>query len=164
MNKVILIGRLTKDPELKITASGIDMCSFGIAVNRPANANGEKEADFINCVAFKINAANLGKYKRKGDLICVEGTLQTRKYQAQDGSNRVATEVVVNYIEFLDSAKREEQPQANAYQQAPYNANAQPQPAQAAAYNPFGTQPARATDPFANVRNQFEITDEDLPF
>lgn len=115
MNKVILIGRLTKDPEVKITSTGIDMCSFSLAVNRPANANGEKEADFINCVAFKINAANLGKYKRKGDLICVEGTLQTRKYQAQDGSNRVATEVIANHIEFLDSAKKEE------YQPAPYN-------------------------------------------
>lgn len=112
MNKCILIGRLTKDPELKITSSGVDMCAFTIAVDRPfTNANGEKEADFINCVAFKIVAANLAKYQKKGSLIAVDGTLQTRKYQAQDGSNRVATDVIANNIVFLTPvAKPQEQP------------------------------------------------------
>lgn len=124
MNKVILIGRLTKDPELKITASGIDMCSFGIAVNRPANANGEKEADFINCVAFKIVASNLVKYQRKGSLIAVEGKLQTRKYQAQDGTNRTATEVIADNVVFL--SKSYEQPKETKEEYNPFGEGSLP--------------------------------------
>lgn len=123
MNKVILIGRLTKDPELKITASGIDMCSFSLAVDRPfTNAAGDKEADFINCVAFKIVASNLVKYQRKGSLIAVEGKLQTRKYQAQDGTNRTATEVIADNVVFL--SKSYEQPKETKED-----------------YNPFGEGP-----------------------
>lgn len=98
MNKVVLIGRLTRDPELKLASTGVDVCSFSIAVSKH-NAN--NDVDFIDCVAFKINAANLVKYQKKGDLICVDGTLQVRSYQAQDGSTRKVTEVVANRIVFL---------------------------------------------------------------
>ena len=103
MNLVIIIGRLTKDPELKQTSSGIYFSNFTLAVNRSfKNDSGETEADFINCIVWRNQAENLCKYMKKGSLIGVEGRIQTRSYETEEGM-RYITEVVANSITFLES-------------------------------------------------------------
>lgn len=106
MNKVMLIGRLTKDPELRYTQGGTAVASFTIAVDRRFSK--EKEADFINCVAWQKTAEFISQYFRKGSKIVVEGRLQTRSYDAEDGSRRFVTEVVVEQGEFGDSKAKNE--------------------------------------------------------
>ncbi len=104
MNRVILIGRLTKDPELRTIANGSATTSFTVAVNRTfTNQNGEREADFINCVAWRKQAENIAKYCSKGSQVAVEGRLQTRSYDAQDGTKRYVTEVIADSVTFLGS-------------------------------------------------------------
>lgn len=104
MNKAILIGRLTRTPELKTTANGVDVCSFTVAVNRRfKNADGEYEADFINCVAWRGQADFLCKYFAKGDMIGLVGTIQTRNYENNDGQKVYVTEVVVEEVHFCGS-------------------------------------------------------------
>ena len=103
MNKVILIGRLTKDPELKKTNSGLSYVQFNLAVNRNyTSKSGEKQADFINCVAWRTQADNLVKYIKKGGLIGIEGEIQTRTYDDKNGTKKYITEVLCNLIEFLE--------------------------------------------------------------
>lgn len=115
MNRSILIGRLTKTPELKTTQSNISVVTFTIAVNRPfTNEQGEKEADFIQCVVWRKQAENLVKYCDKGNLIGVEGRIQTRQYESDNGM-RYITEVVADQITFLESKKQED----NGYQPDP---------------------------------------------
>ncbi len=109
MNKVILIGRITKDPELKFTPNGNAVCSFTLAVNRQyKNENGEAEADFINCVAWRGQAQFIGDYVEKGNLLAVSGSLQTRSYQAQDGSTRYVTEVQTDSVQCLTPREKKE--------------------------------------------------------
>lgn len=115
MNKVILIGRLVKDPEVKTTQSQIAVCSFTIAVDRRVkSANGEKQADFISCVAWRQQAEFLGKYFQKGSRLGLTGTLQSRSYDDANGKKVYVTEVVVDEIEFVES-KREGTP-ASGYE------------------------------------------------
>jgi single-strand DNA-binding protein len=104
MNKVILIGRLTRDPELKFTAgTGIAVATFTLAVDRNyTGQNGQKEADFISVVCWRKLAEHVANNLSKGRLAAVSGSIQTRKYQAQDGSNRYVTEVVADEVKFLD--------------------------------------------------------------
>ena len=102
MNKCILVGNLTRDPELSQTSSGISFCRFSIAVNRGyTNANGERETDFINIVTWRGLADNCGKYLTKGSKVGVSGSIQTRNYEDKDGNKRYATEVVADDVEFL---------------------------------------------------------------
>ncbi len=105
MNKVILIGRLTKDPEVKNTSSQVQFCNFTIAVDRRfKDANGQRQADFINCVAWRQTASFIGSYFRKGSKVAVVGSLQSRSYDDQSGQKRYVTEVVVDEVEFAESA------------------------------------------------------------
>lgn len=104
MNKVILIGRLTKDPDLRYTQSGTAVASFTLAVNRRfANQNGEREADFINCVAWNKSAEFVANYFTKGQQMALEGRLQVRSYEGDDGKRRWVTEVVVEQMKFVGS-------------------------------------------------------------
>lgn len=104
MNKVVLIGRLTKDPELRYTSSNVPCCTFSIAVNRNfTNQNGEREADFINVQVWKKMAENCSKYLAKGSQVAIDGRIQTRSYDTQDGSKRYVTEVIAENVQFLDS-------------------------------------------------------------
>ena len=109
INRVILMGRLTADPELKTTASGISVTSFSIAVDRSYVKNGEeRKADFINIVCWRQTAEFVCRYFSKGSLIALEGQLQTRTFQAKDGTNRHITEVVadmINGVQFLSKGK-----------------------------------------------------------
>ncbi len=104
MNKVILIGNLTKDPELATTNSGISVCRFTLAVTRNfANAEGEREADFLDIIVWRGQAENCHKYLRKGSKCAVVGSIQKRSYDAQDGTKRYVTEIIAETVEFLNS-------------------------------------------------------------
>ena len=106
MNKVCLVGNLTKDPEMTTTQAGTNVVRFTVACQRKfKNANDEYESDFINCVAWRNSADFIHKYFKKGNKIGVSGTLQTRVYDAQDGTKRYATEVLVEESEFVQSKK-----------------------------------------------------------
>jgi len=103
LNRVILIGRLTKDPELRYTPNGIAVASFTLAVNRPFNnQQGEQEADFIPIVVWRKQAENCANYIGKGSLVAVEGRIQTRTYDGKDGQRRYVTEVIADNVRFLD--------------------------------------------------------------
>ena len=102
MNKVILIGRLTRDPELRTISNGTSTTSFSLAVNRPfTNQNGEREADFINCVAWRKQAENVKNYLNQGSQVAIDGRLQTRSYDGEDGKKRYVTEVIADNVTFL---------------------------------------------------------------
>lgn len=111
MNSVQLAGRLTRDPELRTTASGVSVCSFTLAVNRRfKNADGEYETDFINCIAWRQSADNLCKYRCKGDTVGVVGAIQTRNYEKDGGQRVYITEVLANEIHFFGKSNKAEQP------------------------------------------------------
>ena len=102
MNKVILIGNLTRDPELTETPSGVAVCRFAIAVSRDyANADGTRETDFFNITVWRGRAENCGKYLKKGNKVAIVGSLQNRSYEDKDGIKRNVTDVVANEVEFL---------------------------------------------------------------
>ena len=106
MNKVIEIGRATKDVELRSTTSGASVATFCIAVRRNfKNAEGNNESDFFDCVAFNKLAETISRYVRKGDMVCVVGKLQTRNYTDKNGNNRKAMEIFVDEVEFLTPKK-----------------------------------------------------------
>lgn len=110
MNKVILVGRLVKDPEVKATQSQISVCSFTLAVDRKfKNAGGERQADFLNCVAWRQQAELLGKYFQKGSRVGIIGNLQSRSYDDANGKKVYVTEVIVDEIEFVESKKEQAQ-------------------------------------------------------
>ena len=106
MNKVFLIGRLTRDPELRYTGSNTAVATFSLAVNRNfTNASGERETDFINIVVWRKQAENVKNYLSKGSKVAIDGHIQTRSYDDQNGIRKHITEVVAENVEFLDSRK-----------------------------------------------------------
>lgn len=103
VNRIVLVGRLTRDPEMRYTSNGVPNATFSIAVDRIPGANAqEKETDFINCIAWRQSAEFLGNYGKKGRLIAVDGRLQMRKYEDREGNKRTAAEVVVDRLQLLD--------------------------------------------------------------
>ncbi len=143
LNRIVLAGRLTKDPELRYTQNGIAVASFTLAVNRTfTNQQGEREADFINCVVWRKQAENAANFLSKGSLCGVDGRIQTRNYEGQDGKRVYVTEVLAESVQFLES-KKQGNTQNNSYQ-----SNKQQQ---------------NNNDPFANG-GQVDISDENLPF
>ncbi|MDD2681382.1 MAG: single-stranded DNA-binding protein [Bacilli bacterium] len=157
MNKVILTGRLTKDPELKKTNSGLSYVQFNLAVNRNyVSKSGERQADFINCVVWRVQADNLAKYIKKGGLIGVEGEIQTRTYDDQNGIRKYITEVVCNSIEFLEpksqQSKSNYDPFGDMNQDYSYNDNSS------------NKNNKVDTDPFKDIQNDLNLSDDDLPF
>lgn len=102
MNKVILVGNLTRDPELTETPSGVAVCRFSIAVSRDyANADGNRDVDFFNITVWNRRAENCGKYLKKGNKVAIVGSIQTRSYEDKDGIKRNVTDIVANEVEFL---------------------------------------------------------------
>ena len=180
MNKVILIGRITKDPELRNTPTGVPVVSFTIAVNRTyQDKNGERQADFINCIAWRNQAENLARYIRKGGLIAVDGSIQTRSYDDQNGVRRFVTEVMVNQITFLEAKKDNNynefgdmnQTYSNnsyanqGYSNPNYSNNnfANQNFANQNYVNNQGSQ-KKEENPFDDIDNAFDISSDDLPF
>lgn len=162
MNKVILIGRLTRDPELRYTSSNIPSATFSIAVNRPfTNQAGEREADFINIVVWRKQAENCKNFLTKGSQVAIEGRIQTRNYDGQDGKKVYVTEVVADNVEFIGS--RNSSGNSNNMNTGSGNSNTGPSP-----YD-FGPAPEpKGTDvdsnPFADFGASIEISDDELPF
>ena len=114
MNKAILIGNLANDPESRTTASGVSVCQFRLAVQRRfANQQGVREADFFNIVAWRQTAELCARYLSKGRKVAVEGSIQNRSYDAQDGSKRYITEIVADQVEFLSSPQGDRQQRAD---------------------------------------------------
>lgn len=110
LNKVILIGNLTKDPELSETSSGVAFCKFSIAVNRPfANADGDRETDFFNITTWRGQAETCAKFLAKGKKVCVVGSLQNRAYEDKSGVKRTVTDIVASEIEFLSARSDDEE-------------------------------------------------------
>lgn len=187
INRVVLVGRLTKDPELRYTPSGVPTARFTIAVNRTfTNQQGDREADFISCVAWRKQAENLANFMKKGSLIGVEGRIQTGSYEGQDGKRVYTTDVVADSIQFLESRGNggNVQPRQDQYSGQPAYGN-QPsynQPPQGSfgggfpGQDSFGSsyQPAPPSnqqnytrvdeDPFANSKGPIEVSEDDLPF
>jgi single-strand DNA-binding protein len=115
LNRVVLIGRLTKEPTLKYTPNGVAVANFTLAVDRfRTNTDGEREADFIPIVVWQKQAENCATYLGKGSLCAVDGRMQVRSYDAKDGTKRYITEVVAESVRFLDSRKKESGPEAVA--------------------------------------------------
>ena len=103
MNRVVLVGRLTKDPELRYTPNGVPVATFTLAVNRNfSNQKGEREADFINCVIWRKPAENVANFLKKGSLAGVDGRIQTRNYEGQDGKRVYVTEIQAESVQFLE--------------------------------------------------------------
>ena len=147
MNSVCLVGRMTKDAELKYTGNNIAVASFSLAVNRNfKDANGEREADFINCVIWRQQAENLANWAKKGALIGITGRIQTRSYENQQGQRVYVTEVVAENFQMLESRAAREGGNAN-------NSYSQQQ----------GPNFARKSGPYGNS-SPMDISDDMLPF
>lgn len=128
INRVILVGRLVRDPDLRYTPNGVAVSNFTIAANRPfTNEAGEREADFVNCVTWRKTAENLANYMTKGSIIGVDGRIQTRSYDNVEGKKVYVTEVVAETIQFLES-KNNKPPASNDEQKN--NESNQPDPQQ----------------------------------
>lgn len=152
LNRAILMGRLTADPELKTTPQGVSVTSFSIAVDRNYVKQGEeRKADFINIVAWRQQAEFICRYFSKGSMIAIEGQIQTRSYQAKDGSNRYVTEVVVDNVSFTGERRENTGSSYSQYGQPSQNSYA---PAQQPASYASGS-----TDDFQEMP-----VDDDLPF
>ena len=169
INRVILVGRLTRNPELKYTANGIANLQFSLAVNRSyTGANGEKQADFINCMAWRGTAENMTKFLKKGALIGIEGRIETSSYQTADGSTRYSTYVVCDHVQFLESKKSQWQSQSSPQQEAGFQTQSTTfdSPFSQPGTNPFvpNSVPSTYTPGQSQASSMINIDDDDLPF
>lgn len=165
MNRTFLVGRITADPELKTTPNGIATTRITVAVNRMPNANGERIADFINVVVWRRQAENVAKYCSKGSLVGVEGRIQSRSYDAQDGTKRYVTEVVADNVTFLGSKNG-----GNAVSYADEPMMESVPVSQPVEDVPFPTgedvpvADVSEEDPFKDFGSEVVLSDDDLPF
>lgn len=167
INRVVLVGRLVADPELRYTPNGIASCKFRVAVNRPFKNEGEQQADFISCVAWRKQAENLANFQRKGNLIGVEGRIQTGSYEGQDGKRVYTTDVVADSIQFLESNKGSDGAQSGSNVSSDTNRGGSPQNVSEGYKQPQNTQHNYTRvdeDPFANSKGPIEVDESDLPF
>ena len=153
MNKVFLIGILSRDPELRHTGSGTAVCQINVAISRPVAQGSEPQTDFINVVVWNKQAENVARYLSKGRQIAIEGRIQTRNYDNNEGKRTYVTEVIASNVEFLGSAND------NRTNNTMDNFND----------NPFDVDPVMETasvdnDPFASFGEKVEISDSELPF
>ena len=161
MNRVVLIGRLTAKPELRYTGSNLPYTRFSVAVNRNfTNAQGQREADFINIVVWRKQAENVCNFLNKGSLVAIEGRIQTGSYDAQDGSKRYTTEVVADSVQFLESKGQREASTSNSGNtMSPYDyqtpSTPSPQPN-------FTNNVSVEDDPFADFGDTVSIDDNFL--
>ncbi|EAG1659637.1 single-stranded DNA-binding protein [Listeria monocytogenes] len=159
MNRVVLVGRLTKDPDLRYTPAGAAVATFTLAVNRPfKNAQGEQEADFINCVVWRKPAENVANFLKKGSMAGVDGRVQTRNYEGNDGKRVYVTEIVAESVRFLESKQNGAGGSTSNNNQSETNYS-----------NDNKTSSYRADrsqngDSFANEGAPVDINPDDLPF
>jgi len=157
MNKVFLIGRLTRDPELRYTGSNTAVASFTVAVNRNfTNQSGEREADFIQVTVWRKQAENVKNYLTQGSQVAIDGRIQTRNYDGEDGKKVYVTEVIAENVEFLSSkgSTGGAPSTGNTSQPTPYDFGEKSEPK--------GTDVK--SNPFADFGSSIEISDDELPF
>ena len=167
INNVVLVGRMTRDSELRYTPSNQAVATFTLAVNRNfKNQNGEREADFINCVIWRQQAENLANWAKKGTLVGVTGRIQTRNYENQQGQRVYVTEVVADNFQILESRATREGQSGGSYN-GEFNNNSS---FGGSSNGGFSSQPSQQTpnfgrdeSPFGNS-NPMDISDDDLPF
>ncbi|MDT3958481.1 single-stranded DNA-binding protein [Staphylococcus kloosii] len=169
INRVVLVGRLTKDPEYRTTPSGVSVATFTLAVNRTfTNAQGEREADFINCVVFRKQAENVNNYLSKGSLAGVDGRLQSRSYENQEGRRIFVTEVVCDSVQFLEpknqNNQRQNQSGGNDFQDYGQSFGGQQSGQNTSRNNNNASNNNQSDNPFANANGPIDISDDDLPF
>ncbi|BDH60111.1 single-stranded DNA-binding protein 1 [Lysinibacillus sp. PLM2] len=168
INRVVLVGRLTKDPELKYTPSGIPKARFTVAVNRAfTNQSGEREADFIQCLAWRKQAENLANFMKKGNLIGVDGRIQTGSFEGQDGKRVYTTDIIADSIQFLESRGASESSNSASNYQSSTNYQTSNQNANTGQFGGQNTQPNYSRvdeDPFASSKGPIEVSQDDLPF
>ena len=155
MNKVFLIGRLSRDPELRHTTSGMAVCQINVAISRRTGQGRDPETDFINVVVWDKQAENVSRYLAKGRQVAVEGRIQTRNYDNNEGKKVYVTEVVATNVEFLGSASDNNRA-AQSQEDNPFDSIA-----------PVENEPATTNlddDPFASFGQKVEISDSELPF
>lgn len=152
INRVVLVGRLTRDPELRKTQNGTSVCSFTMAVNRRMQTQGQPDADFIGCVAWNKLADLMTQYLHKGSLIGLEGRIQTRNYDNQQGQRVYVTEVVADNIQFLEPKNA----QSSGY--------SQPVEAQSFAQNTYSAPVQNTFDSTFDANDTLDIASDDLPF
>lgn len=194
INRVVLVGRLTKNPDLRYTQSGSAVATFTVAVERPfTNQNGDRDADFINCVIWRKAAENFANFTHKGSMVAVEGRLQTRSYENQQGVRVYVTEVIVDNFSLLETKAQSDQYRREHPEEA--QAQGQGSPMNSTSFggnNPFGNSNkssnqggafdgnvqtgnlenpgndsqtgSNSDDPFADNGNSIDISDDDLPF
>ena len=154
MNKVFLIGRLSRDPELRHTSSGTAVCQINVAISRPVAQGSEPQTDFINVVVWNKQAENVAKYLAKGRQIAIEGRIQTRNYDNAEGKRTYVTEVIASNVEFLGSANDKNRANnANSFDENPFDS-----------MEPMMDIASVDNDPFASFGEKVEISDNELPF
>src|SRR5699024_1827533 len=166
LNRVVLVGRLTRDPELRVSQNNIAVATFNLAVNRPfTSQNGERGADFINCVVFRKQAENVNQYVKKGSIVGIDGRIQTRNYENKDGQRVYVTEVVCESVQFLEPTGSSNQSQSNYdyHKSADSYTNAYSSGNQSTGQWQRRQQPVE-DNPFANSKEPVDISDDDLPF
>ncbi|EAC6346122.1 TPA: single-stranded DNA-binding protein [Listeria monocytogenes] len=158
MNRVVLVGRLTKDPDLRYTPAGVAVATFTLAVNRAfTNQSGEREADFIQCVVWRKPAENVANFLKKGSMAGVDGRIQTRNYEDNDGKRVFVTEVVAETVQFLEPRNHTEGATSNNYQsEANYSNNSQT--------SSYRADTSQKSDSFASEGKPIDINEDDLPF
>ena len=165
MNRTLLVGRLTADPELRTTPNGIATTRITVAVDRIPGPNGERVADFINVVVWRRQAENVAKYCTKGSLVGVDGRIQTRNYEAQDGTRRYVTEVVADNIRFLGSRSSSAEGGSIPAQTSSSVEEDVPFPEGEPISNTTASETADVSeDPFKDFGSEVVLSDDDLPF
>ncbi|OOV78875.1 single-stranded DNA-binding protein [Mammaliicoccus fleurettii] len=163
INRFIGVGRLVRDPDFKVTQSGMQFASFTLAINRTfTNAQGEREADYINCVVFKKQAENVNQYLSKGKLTGIDGRLQSRSYENKEGQKVFVTEVICDSVQFLEP--KDSQNSSNSYQNGSsyQNSGNNTQNKQNAEKGQNKTNYDQHNNPFSNGNNSYD--ESDLPF
>ena len=150
MNKVVLIGRLSRDPELRHTANNTPVCQINVAISRPVAQGKEPETDFINVTIWNKQAENLVKYVKKGNQIAIEGRIQTRSYDNEEGKKVYVTEVLANHIEFIGNNSNKTNDNQTQDNKTSYTAEE------------IDNMPT--DDPFSSFGQRVEIDDSKLPF
>lgn len=159
INRSVLVGRLTRDVDLRYTAGGTAVGNFTIAVDRQfTNSNGEREADFINCVIWRKSAENFANFTHKGSLIGIDGRIQTRNYENQQGQRVYVTEVVVDNFALLEPKSANTNNSTNPQAANPNSSST------ANNSNPTTNDSKPEEDPFADNTEPINISDDDLPF
>lgn len=166
MNKVLLIGRLTRDPELRYTGTNLPVASFTVAVNRNfTGANGEREADFIPVIVWRKQAENVKNYISQGSQVAVEGRLQVRSYDDANGQKRYITEVVADNVQFLDTkASRDQRQTQTPYDMPNSNNDGNSYTDNVTPYDMDVKGTEVKDDPFKDFGDEIKIEDNELPF